>query len=141
MRLGALARTRSRVYDSLNRLAQEVGAVAQTTTHGYDGNGNRLTTTDPLDRGTANTYDALNRLLTVTDPVAGVRETAIEEPDASAAREAVGMSQREFANVVGVPVKTLQNWEQKRTRPTGPARALLRAIAKDPKHVLRALAA
>jgi putative transcriptional regulator len=73
--------------------------------------------------------------------VAGARETAIEESDASAVRVAVGMSQREFANLVGVPVKTLQNWEQKRTRPTGPARALLRAIAKDPKHVLRALAA
>jgi|SRR5690349_3739441 len=73
--------------------------------------------------------------------VSGVRETVIDEPDASAVRGAVGMSQREFADLVGVPVKTLQNWEQGRTRPTGPARALLRAIAKDPKHVLRALAA
>lgn len=73
--------------------------------------------------------------------VAGVRERLLEEPEASAVREAVKMSQREFAILVGVPVKTLQNWEQKRTRPTGPARALLRAIAKDPKHVLRALAA
>jgi putative transcriptional regulator len=73
--------------------------------------------------------------------VAGVRETVIDEPDASAVRERTGMSQSEFAILVGVPVKTLQNWEQKRTRPTGPARALLRAIAKDPKHVLRALAA
>jgi len=73
--------------------------------------------------------------------VAGVRETVIDEPDASAVRERIGMSQSEFAILVGVPVKTLQNWEQKRTRPTGPARALLRAIAKDPKHVLRALAA
>jgi putative transcriptional regulator len=73
--------------------------------------------------------------------VVGVRETLVEEPEASAVREAVRMSQREFAILVGVPVKTLQNWEQKRTRPTGPARALLRAIAKDPKHVLRALAA
>ncbi|SRR6266545_7474124 len=70
----------------------------------------------------------------------GVRETVIEEPEASAVREAVKMSQREFAISVGVPVKTLQNREQKRTRPTGPARALLHAIAKDPKHVLRALA-
>lgn len=73
--------------------------------------------------------------------VAGVRETVIEDPDASVVREGVGLSQREFAILVGVPVKTLQNWEQGRTRPTGPARALLRAIAKDPKHVLRALAA
>lgn len=72
--------------------------------------------------------------------VAGIRKTLVEEPEASAIREAVKMSQSEFAMLVGVPVKTLQNWEQKRTRPAGPARALLRAIAKDPKHVLRALA-
>jgi len=45
------------------------------------------------------------------------------------------------ARLVGVPVKTLQNWEQRRTHPTGRARALLRAIAKDSNHVLRALAA
>ncbi|HEY2886764.1 MAG TPA: helix-turn-helix domain-containing protein [Rhizomicrobium sp.] len=73
--------------------------------------------------------------------VAGVRERVIEEPEASAVREQIGMSQREFINLVGVPVKTLQNWEQGGTRPTGSARALLRAIAKDPKNVLRALAA
>lgn len=73
--------------------------------------------------------------------VAGVHVTAVEEPDANAVRQTVGMSQSEFAMLVGVPIKTLQNWEQKRTRPTGPARALLRAIARDPKHVLRALAA
>lgn len=73
--------------------------------------------------------------------VAGIREAVVEDPDASTVREGVGLSQREFAILVGVPVKTLQNWEQGRTRPTGPARALLRAIAKDPKHTLRALAA
>ena len=51
------------------------------------------------------------------------------------------MDDKLFAELVGVPVKTLQNWEQKRTRPTGPARALLRAIAKDPRAVLKAVAA
>ena len=66
--LGTLARTRSRVYDSLNRLSQEVGALGQATTHTWDANGNRLTTTDPLTHVTTNTYDALNRLLTVTQP-------------------------------------------------------------------------
>jgi putative transcriptional regulator len=73
--------------------------------------------------------------------VRGVRITEIAEPEPRALREATQLSQREFAELIGVPVKTLQNWEQKRTRPAGPARALLRAIAKDPRAVLKALAA
>jgi putative transcriptional regulator len=71
--------------------------------------------------------------------VAGVRVTEITEPEPKAVREATKLSQSEFAKLVGVPVKTLQNWEQKRTRPAGPARALLRAIANDPRNVLKAL--
>lgn len=73
--------------------------------------------------------------------VAGIRATEVVEPEARAIREATKLSQSEFARLVGVPVKTLQNWEQKRTRPAGPARALLRAIAKDPGNVLKALSA
>lgn len=74
-------------------------------------------------------------------PVRGARVREIVEPEPRAVREATALSQGDFAELLGVPVKTLQNWEQKRTRPTGPARALLRAIAKDPKAVLKALAA
>ena len=44
-----------------------------------------------------------------------------------------------FARVLDVDVGTLRNWEQGRREPTGPARALLRAIRNDPKHVLAAL--
>ena len=36
----ALTRARSRAYDALNRLAQDLGALGQTTTYGYDSNGN-----------------------------------------------------------------------------------------------------
>ena len=36
-------------------------------------------------------------------------------------------------------VSTLRNWEQGRREPTGPAKALLRAIRNDPEHVIRAL--
>ncbi|MEO8486121.1 MAG: RHS repeat-associated core domain-containing protein [Betaproteobacteria bacterium] len=71
---GALARTRTRVYDNLNRLAQEVGAQSQATVMTYDGNGNRLSSTDPLNHATVSTYDALNRLLTVTDPGNGLAQ-------------------------------------------------------------------
>jgi putative transcriptional regulator len=69
------------------------------------------------------------------------RTTLIEEPEAKAIREATKLTQSEFARLIGVPIKTLQNWEQHRTRPTGPARALLRAVAKDPETVIRLLAA
>jgi putative transcriptional regulator len=73
--------------------------------------------------------------------VRGARVREVQEPEPRAVREATALSQGDFAELLGVPVKTLQNWEQSRTRPTGPARALLRAIANDPKAVLKALAA
>jgi putative transcriptional regulator len=49
------------------------------------------------------------------------------------------LSQPDFAQLLGVELSTLRNWEQGRREPTGPARALLRAICNDPEHVLRAL--
>ena len=55
-------------------------------------------------------------------------------------RKATGLSQAKFAKAIDVHVTTLQNWEQGRREPTGPAKALLRAIKKDPVHVLQALA-
>ncbi|MDO8891548.1 MAG: NadS family protein [Sulfurimicrobium sp.] len=68
------------------------------------------------------------------------RVTVIADPEAKEIREATKLTQGEFARLIGVPVKTLQNWEQHRTRPTGPARALLRAVAKDPETAIRLLA-
>src|ERR1700750_1222957 len=44
----------------------------------------------------------------------------------------LGATQLHFANAIGVSVKTLRNWEQRRRRPTGPARILLALIACDP---------
>ena len=56
-------------------------------------------------------------------------------------RESLGLSQSEFALLIGVSVATLQNWEQGRRRPEGPARALLRIVEKHPDVVLDALSA
>ena len=56
-------------------------------------------------------------------------------------RSRTKLSQPDFASLLGVELSTLRNWEQGRREPTGPARQLLRAIEKDPKNVLRALAA
>lgn len=55
-------------------------------------------------------------------------------------RAATGLSQSKFARLIDVPVTTLQNWEQGRREPTGPAKALLRALRNDPESVARALA-
>ena len=49
-------------------------------------------------------------------------------------------SQSEFALMIGVSVSTLQNWEQGRRQPDGPARALLTVAAKNPEVVAAALA-
>jgi YD repeat-containing protein len=68
-----LAQTRSRVYNTLNRLFQEIGAIAgEVTEYGYDNQGNVKKVTDPLTHITENQYDELNRLNRVTDPGTGV---------------------------------------------------------------------
>ena len=64
------------------------------------------------------------------------RTFVVEEPDVAAIREEYGLSQAKFAALLGICVRTLQNWEQGRRRPQGPARVLLRVASKHPKAVL-----
>jgi len=71
--------------------------------------------------------------------VRGARTTKVSAPDVRAIREAAKISQSQFAKLIGVNLRTLQNWEQQRTRPTGPARALLKIVASDPKAAIEAL--
>lgn len=54
-------------------------------------------------------------------------------PDARAIREAQGMTQAAFAAALGVPLKTLQNWEQGRRRPDPAAVTLLKVAATHPE--------
>ena len=61
--------------------------------------------------------------------------------DIKAIRKGLGKSQSEFALMIGVSVSTLQNWEQGRRQPEGPARALLKIAAENPKAVAKALSA
>lgn len=68
--------------------------------------------------------------------VAGTRVTKVREPNVRAIRRKSGLSQSQFAVLIGVNLRTLQNWEQGRTRPTGPARALLRIVEKNPRAML-----
>lgn len=53
-------------------------------------------------------------------------------------RTRLGLSQRKFAQLLGISENTLQNWEQGRRRPTGPARVLLRVAARHPEVILEA---
>ena len=54
-------------------------------------------------------------------------------------RDKLGVSQPMFARLLGISVKTLQNWEQGRRTPTGPARVLLMVAARHPKLLLEAV--
>ncbi|MFK8258446.1 NadS family protein [Erwinia sp. AnSW2-5] len=67
------------------------------------------------------------------------RETNVIAVQVKAIRTASGLSQSGFAKLISVSVDTLKNWEQGRREPTGPAKALLRAIERDPQHVIPAL--
>ncbi|MBA3597928.1 MAG: helix-turn-helix domain-containing protein [Methylibium sp.] len=51
--------------------------------------------------------------------------TKVKLPAAAEARASVGLSQQEFAQLLGVSARTLQDWEQGRREPTGAARTLL----------------
>ena len=64
-----------------------------------------------------------------------VHRIAIKTPDVAAIRKKSGLSQTQFAKSIGVPVGTLQGWEQGRRRPVGPARVLLALIEKRPSIV------
>jgi putative transcriptional regulator len=67
------------------------------------------------------------------------RRTTIGGPGVRVIREKTSLSQSEFARLIGVSVKTLQNWEQDRRRPTGPAAALLSIIKHDPALAVKAI--
>jgi putative transcriptional regulator len=73
------------------------------------------------------------------DELAPGRVTEVGAPDAKSVRAKVGLSQNEFAQLIGVKVATLRNWEQHRRQPTGPAAALLTIVEKEPEAALRAL--
>jgi putative transcriptional regulator len=59
--------------------------------------------------------------------------------DVKAVREHTGLSQSEFAQLMQVSIKTLQNWEQHRRQPTGPAAALLKIVGTAPEVALKTL--
>ena len=64
------------------------------------------------------------------------RKFVIEEPDVASIRKRYRLSQPKFASLLGISTKTLQNWEQRRRKPEGPARVLLQVAARHPEAIL-----
>jgi putative transcriptional regulator len=67
----------------------------------------------------------------------GEHGRVINVPDVGAIRRKTGLSQSRFAQLLGVSVRTLQDWEQGRRAPSGAARTLLQIADHDPKALLR----
>ena len=90
--------------------------------------------------------DAFQELLTSVRQAGQIRRgtrkaariTTFQPTDVLAVRTKLGASQPEFALMIGVSVATLRNWEQGRRTPDGPALALLRVAARNPKAVIEA---
>lgn len=75
--------------------------------------------------------------------LAGIRELksgrhgrVITVPPIARTREVMGLSQAQFANLLGVSVRTLQDWEQGRREPSGAARTLILIASRNPKALL-----
>ena len=64
-----------------------------------------------------------------------------EEIDVRAIREKISLSQGEFAKLFGLSKRTLEHWEHGRRIPSGPARAFLTVIAREPEAARCALLA
>ena len=64
------------------------------------------------------------------------RAFTILPPDIKSIRHGFGLTQAQFAALLGISVRTLRNWEQGRRVPEGPARVLLQVAAKHPEAVL-----
>jgi putative transcriptional regulator len=89
--------------------------------------------------------DILASLNEARDYFAGKKTGAIvhtvipSDSDAREARHKLGLSQREFAALIGTGVGTVRKWELGTRRPSGAARTLIEVIKTEPKAVRRAL--
>ena len=85
-------------------------------------------------------YDQAVLLLRFQEIKRGEHGRTTSVPSVSSVREKTGLSQLKFATLLGVSVRTLQEWEQGRRAPSGPARTLLSIAHKNPKALLESAA-
>jgi len=78
---------------------------------------------------------SMRRRIVLVDGTVEKDEVVAAADAAVTARAGTGMSQAQFARLIGVSVRTLQEWEQGRKRPSGPAATLLKIVARDPRVV------
>jgi putative transcriptional regulator len=87
-----------------------------------------------LERYEANRDLAADLLQAVREMKAG--QVHVVHTPAIEARRKTGLSQSQFAQLIGVSVRTLQGWEQGRKEPSGAARTLLAIAAMNPQAIL-----
>jgi putative transcriptional regulator len=63
----------------------------------------------------------------------------VEKPDIKAIRSEIGLTQVQFAALLGISVNALRNWEQGRREPEGPAKVLLLVAAHRPDAILESV--
>ena len=73
------------------------------------------------------------------DPAHGCTVHVPDDIDVKSIREKIALSQSDFARLFGLSKRTLEHWEHGRRVPSGPARAFLTVIAREPEAVRRAL--
>jgi putative transcriptional regulator len=61
------------------------------------------------------------------------QKTRVKVPPVVSARQASGLSQAQFAEVLGISIRTLQKWEQGEREPSGAAKSLIRIAQRHPK--------
>src|SRR5262245_6191102 len=72
-------------------------------------------------------------------PLSDAQLERMKRPNPKVVRRALGLSQEQFADVFGIHIGTLRDWEQGRAEPDQAARSYLKVIAHDPQIVRRAL--
>ena len=79
----------------------------------------------------------LRRIVRADGTVERKQRIPAKQWEIAAARAATGLSQEQFARLLGVSKRTLQEWEQGRKQPSGAARVLLKIAARQPRVLLK----